>query len=92
MRVEGYMSMIEAFLSHELAPQDFERRFYEAFSEETPEMPYPVFQILQDLFEDLDAYTPEWPPKPGLIYVISEDDLRKEALTALADLKHLESS
>jgi hypothetical protein len=83
--------MIEAFLLHELSPLEFRKRFYDAFAAETleTEMSFPVFQILEDLFEDLDAYTPVWPPTPGLIHVISEDELRAEAQTAVDALRQL---
>jgi len=71
---------------------EFETRYLAAMKSQEVDLGREVFFILQDLFEDVDAYTHFWPPPPDLHYVISEDELRQEARTALAALDQLMGS
>jgi hypothetical protein len=92
MSVEEYKQLIRSFLSEAITASVFETRYLSAFKNEPGGMGREVFFILQDLFEDVDAYTHYWPPPPDLHYVISEDELRDEAQVALDALEKLNDS
>ena len=92
MSIEEYKQLILSFLSHEISVSAFETRYLSAMKSQECGMGREVFFILQDLFEDVDAYTHYWPPPPDLHYVISEDELRHEAQTALDALEKLNDS
>jgi hypothetical protein len=56
-------------------------------------MEKPVFDILENLFEDVEAYSPMWSVEDESPYRITEESLRREARTALQDLDaHLQQS
>lgn len=89
MRVEEYKQLIRSFLSEAITASEFEARYLSAMKSQERGMGREVFFILQDLFEDVDAYTHYWPPPPGLHHVISEDELRHGAQVTLDALENL---
>ena len=91
MSIETYKSLIQAFVGGAMTANNFRTRFVESFLNEPGIMREDLFFILQDLFEDVEAFREEWPPPPGLVdTLISEDQLRHEARKALNALSQLD--
>ena len=87
MPAQEYISLIDAFLNHELAAEDFAVRFQKALSTDDW-LDRPLFLILQDLFEDAEAYDPMWTPEEENVFQITEPTLRREATDARMKLRH----
>lgn len=92
MAIQKYRNMIQAFLEAELSAIEFKRRYLTTFLAEPGGMEADLFYILEDLFEDVDAYSPSWRPEDENWYRITEPTLRKEAQDALVKLDALISS
>ncbi|MGA7670853.1 MAG: colicin immunity domain-containing protein [Nitrolancea sp.] len=93
MRIDEYKALISTFLSSEISAPEFKERFVDTFLSEPGGMPRDMFFILEDLFEDAEAFTEHWPPSPGLADVlIDEEQLRQEARTTLDALDRLPES
>lgn len=84
-----YETLIRAFVSHELPVEDFERRYLAAFKAEPGGMEHTLYQILETLFESIDAYSPDCQPGQESAFEISEQQLRQDAQQALARLEQL---
>lgn len=54
--VEAYLSLVEEFLAGDIDARTFERRYLEAWSSAPPHGPGPLFDVLEGLFLDVDAY------------------------------------
>lgn len=89
MPLAEYEALIRAFLDHDLAPEEFERRYLAAFKAEPGGMSQTLYQILETLFESVDAYFPECQPGQETTFEISEVQLRHDAAQALARLEQL---
>jgi hypothetical protein len=83
-----YKTMVQDFLNGRLSAEEFARKYLDCFaSEPGNRMGRPLFNILQDLFEDVDAYSPMWLPEDECSFRITETTLRREAEDALTRLE-----
>lgn len=55
-----YLELLEAFLGAKMTTAEFERRYLELFKADDEIRPDPVFEILDRLFADIDAYSMEF--------------------------------
>jgi len=92
LSIDEYVQLIRDFLSGAIPAPDFETRYLSAMKSQERDLGREVFFILQDLFDDVDAYTHFWPSPPDLNHVISEDELRQEAQIALDALEKLDAA
>jgi hypothetical protein len=83
---EEYRELIATFVSQHMPVEAFEAAFLRKFKAETRDLERPLFEILEDLFEDVDAYSPLWTVADETPVRITETTLRREAETALAEL------
>lgn len=51
-----YLDAIDDFITHTTSAASFERSFLQAFKAERTTLGEPVYPILEELFEDADAY------------------------------------
>jgi Bacterial self-protective colicin-like immunity len=82
-----YQELIRAFVNETLAIPDFEAQYLEAFKAQPQGMHPKLFTILDRLFADVDAYSPDCPPDEESAFCISESSLRQRANTALQQLE-----
>ena len=54
--VSSYLEIIDRFIGCEIAAPDFEKSFLQTMKSERRTLGDPVYPILQELFEDADAY------------------------------------
>ena len=54
--VSSYVGLIDRFIGRDVSAPDFERSFLRAMKSERRTLGDPVYAILQELFEDADAY------------------------------------
>jgi hypothetical protein len=54
--VSSYVDLIDRFIEREISAPDFEKSYLHAMKSERPVLGEPVYPILQELFEDADAY------------------------------------
>jgi hypothetical protein len=87
VNAKDYKDLIQTFLDGNLPIGEFETRYLAAFKNEPGEMDKQLFLILEDLFEDLDAYSPIWTQEDESPIRITEQRLRQEAVKALAQLE-----
>lgn len=90
MRVDFYRNLIGRFLADEITAQQFRLKYLTAFKREPAGMDDALFEILQDLFEDVDAYSPLWTEKDESATRLTEQTLRTETMEALEQLARLE--
>jgi len=81
---ERYTALIRGFLDKAIDARELESRFLEKFKNETTILPLDVFEVLDELFADVDAFCPD----PGLCEDddLNEQQLRAKAAEALAKL------
>ncbi|MGH2351044.1 MAG: colicin immunity domain-containing protein [Chloroflexota bacterium] len=87
--IQKYESLIHAFLQGTVSAGEFERRYLATFKAEQAPLSPPVFDVLEQLFSDVDAYSPDCRPGEESEFVISESHLRRAAAAALAELERL---
>ena len=76
--VSSYVDLIDRFIGRDISAPDFEKSFLHAMKSEGRILGDPVYPILQELFEDADAYV-------GQAELRSEpEDLDDEQLLASA--------
>lgn len=91
MKAEDYLRLILTYLNGELSADQFVKKFNSVFLNEPEGMNDDLFIILEDLFEDGEAYSPMWKPEDENPYRIIEKTFREEVLTAQKELeKYLE--
>jgi hypothetical protein len=82
-----YGALVRAFLERKLTAEEFAARYDKAYLKDPhPHMERAVFDILEDLWEDVDAYSPMWTPDELGPTRINEETLRQKAAQALAEL------
>ena len=86
-RLTFYLALIEAFVCGRLPPSEFEQRYLRAFKAEDEPIEPAVYSVLEPLFSDIDAYSPECPPGEETDFTISEAQLRDQAARALEALR-----
>ena len=82
-----YVRLIRAFVEGQLDVDEFETRYMRKFQADETFWPDAVFQILNTLFLDVDAYYPD--PEIRGPLEIDEEELRRRAAAALAALRQL---
>jgi hypothetical protein len=81
MRVQDYITLIDTFLNGEVPAEDFAVRFQNTFQADD-QLGDELFPILEDLFEDAEAYDPMWTPEEENGSRITEPTFRREVLDA----------
>jgi len=54
--ISSYLDLIDRFIGRDISAPDFEKSFLHAMKAERRILGDPVYPILQELFEDADAY------------------------------------
>ena len=75
--LEQYISLINQLVAGELATSHFEMSYLKMFKNETREFPEDVYDVLNSLFTDVDAYC-------GDLELRDHDDLNDEELLSSA--------
>ena len=58
MQLDPYLELLTSFLSRSTDVSDFEARYLELFKHDDVIRPEEVFNVLDSLFADIDAYSP----------------------------------
>lgn len=53
----GYGLLLERFLNREISVEEFQARYLERFKNEPRQLPEPLFELLDGLFGDVDAFS-----------------------------------
>ena len=77
LQLSPYLEVLTSFLSGSIGVSDFETRYLDLFKHDDVIRPEEVFNVLDSLFSDIDAYSPG--PADG---EIDEDQLRGSASEA----------
>jgi hypothetical protein len=54
--ISSYVDLIDRFIGRDMSAPDFQKHFLQALKSEPRILGDPVFPVLQELFEDADAY------------------------------------
>ena len=86
--VTSYLLLIDDFIANRISANQFELSYLNAVKSEQRIIGDPVFPILQELFEDADAYVayPELRTEPE---DLDDEQLRKCAVRARSELRDL---
>lgn len=88
MKPSGYKELIQQFLHGSFSDaEEFAKTYDQIFLSEVEIMDKELFDILQDFWEDIDAYSPLWEPQDIDVFHITELTLREEAVDALGKLE-----
>lgn len=88
--LDKYVSLIEHFVVGELIATEFESQYLYSFKNENQIFPQDVFELLNDLFSDIDSFVAD--PKlrdPG---DLDEKQLKKSAEKTLLELRSLQQT
>lgn len=83
--LKKYIDLIERFLSHKIPVHEFERLYLETFKYENHSMDENIFELLDWLFAEVDAYTDE--STQDQADYINEEQLRESARKVLSEIK-----
>ncbi len=88
MQTEEYYFLIKGFVQKTISVETFISNYISLMrSEVEPMLDEKIFAILEDLFEDIDAYSPMVLPENETQLLISENTLREEARVAVKELE-----
>jgi hypothetical protein len=79
-----YLELLEAFLGARTPTTEFERRYLELFKSDNEIRPDKVFEILDGLFADVDAFSMEFGDEDDNL---TETQLRERAAKAYRELQ-----
>ena len=82
-----FVTLVESFLRGDIDVGKFERAYLDGFSAQRDPLPEAQFLILDRLFAEVDAYTPD--PDLRDRWHIDEDELRRQCRIALERLAQL---
>jgi hypothetical protein len=82
LQLGPYLDLLTSFLSRSIGVSDFETRYLDLFKQDDVIRPEEVFDVLDSLFSDVDAYSPH-PAEDE----IGEEQLRREAGEAYERLR-----
>ena len=82
-KVQEYIILVQSYLNLEMPSKDFKKAFFVKFLNEPEGMKPELFNILNDLFLDADAYSPLWQEADESLTRITEKTFRNEAAVAL---------
>lgn len=80
---QEYITLVQSYLNLDTSIEDFKKSFFVKFLNEPKEMRPELFNILNDLFLDADAYSPLWEETDESLTRITEKTFRNEAAIAL---------
>ena len=85
---DEYVLMMQRFLDGDMPTTDFENSYLAKFKNETRDLGEEAFEVLDELFGDIDAYTPD----ANLIaenpnFYVSESQLRERVAMVINKLK-----
>jgi Bacterial self-protective colicin-like immunity len=83
LKLEPYVYLLQEFLDSKVTAGEFERRYLRLFKSDELIRPEDVFDVLDALFADVDAFDPEGLIDEGL----DETQLRDRVGVALASLR-----
>jgi hypothetical protein len=87
MTILEYRDLFNKYLDGELSAESFVLQFNDEFLDESDDsLDDEAFQILQNLYEDGEAYSPLWIAADENGFRITEETLRKEVEQAKRDL------
>ena len=89
MTVDEYRQLISDFLRDQISAEEFEQTYLDQLLSEPGGMDHVVYEILQKLFEAVDAYWKDASPDEETAFIISEESLRKDARNALDRLNEV---
>lgn len=85
---EEYVGMLQAFLSHDLSPEQFRDDFSARFLNESGDMDETLFLLLDQLFGALDCYTEDQTLLgDDPVFYLDLETLRREAAQILHGLQ-----
>ena len=87
MELKAYMYLIDGYLRGELSADNFQTIYLATFKQEHGPMDRSLFVILQDLFEDVDAFSVLWTEEDENEFCLTEPSLRREVIDAVEKLK-----
>lgn len=82
-----YATLIEAFLRRRISAVDFEATYLRAFKDDGTNWPDTVYQILNEVFLDVDAFYPDATIQGE--FVIDEAELRRRVERSLVALRQV---
>ena len=88
MKPTEYRDLIQQFLNGYFdTAEEFARIYITVFQSEPAHMTKELFDILEDFWEDVEAYSPLWEPEDISVWSITEETLKEEACETLAKLE-----
>lgn len=85
--MDRYIALLRLFVDGAISAREFEHRYLVAFKNDKDEYPEKVYQVLDDLFGDVDTFCADPALRgPG---DLDEVQLLSEAKTALLELERL---
>lgn len=90
MEFAKYVELIQSFLEYRISVEMFEKSFLETFKTDLSTLSPDTFEILNSLFESVNAYDADCPVGEDTAFLISEAQLRKDAKLALQKLETLD--
>jgi hypothetical protein len=88
MRPLGYKTLIESFIQKDILVEEFDKTYTKLFLSELEGMDRSLFSILNNLFVNVECYSPLWTSKDEMEnnFKITEETLRNEAQNTLNNL------
>ncbi len=87
---EPYEHLMDKFMSGSLPTKAFERAYIDTFTDDSTIWPEELYQILNEVFLDVDAYFPD--PSFWNDLIIGEDELRRRVARSLEALRSVRLS
>src|SRR3712207_1188043 len=88
-RVIPFATLIDDFLRGSIPVDEFESRYLRQYKDDPTRWPKAIYEPLNEVFLDLDAYCPDPELRAGDPYAIDEAELRRRVAAALAVLRDL---
>ena len=76
--LSSYVDLIDRFIARDISAPDFEKAFLQAMKSERRILGDPVYPILQELFEDADAYVEQESYEPSRRILMMNSCLRAQ--------------
>jgi hypothetical protein len=87
MKAAEYRILIKEFIDGAISAEEFALHYNDVFLQDPGgEMDRPLFDILENLWEDVEAYSPMWTPEEEGPFKITGNTLHREAIQALLEL------
>lgn len=87
MKAIAYRTMVQEFVEGTISAEEFALAYDRAFLKDPgDDFDRPLFNILENLWEDVEAYSPMWTPEEEDPFKITARTLRREAIQTLTEL------